>query len=480
MARTKRLRQCSRDCFWGGPAIPTPSRFWDQLIALIEDRKVVPVVGQDLLTVPESTGFKQLYPLLANRVATYLEVNAQDLPAGGELNEVAYRWSKENPNEQTQIYSALYRQAAEAEALPLPEPLLQLASLPFPVFISTTFDSTLARAINQKRYGGRPKTQVIEYSLTDLKDIPSDAFTAGTPIVYQLMGKLSATPAFAVTQEDYIEFFHSLQSESHRPRQLFYELSNRNLLMLGTRLSGWLTSFLMRMSKQQRLSLNDKTDYVADDTVSHDENLVLFLQRFSKGTKIFPEADPVAFVAELFRRWAEVHPETTNETFTPTAPAQDAHEVPPGAVFLSYASENRDAVEKLKAALDQAGVDVFFDREQLQSGNNWNVKLRRNISECSLFIPLISKETLTDDDRYFRIEWRLALERMQSVSFDPEHAFVLPVVIDDTVVTCHGLPLEFAALQATPLPGGVATSEFVERVRRLYRKRQLAKTTGAA
>ncbi len=440
----------------------------------------MPVVGQDLLTVPESTGFTRLYPLLANRVASYLEINAQDLPAGDELNEVAYRWSKDNPNEQTQVYSALYRKAAEAEDLPIPEPLLQLASLPFDVFVSTTFDSTLARAINQKRFGGLPKTQVIEYSLTDLKDIPGDSFTAGTPIVYQLMGKLSATPAFALTQEDYIEFFHSLQSESHRPRQLFYELSNRNLLMLGTRLSGWLTSFLMRMSKQQRLSLNDKTDYVADDTVSHDQNLVLFLQRFSKGTKIFPEADPVAFVAELLQHWTEVHPETANEKFTPAALPTDAREVPPGAVFLSYASENRGAVEKLKAALDHAGVDVFFDREQLQSGNDWNVKLRRNVSECSLFVPLISKDTLTDDDRYFRIEWRLALERAQGASFDPEQAFVLPVLIDDTPITHRALPFEFAALQTTSLPGGVPTPEFVNRVRQLYRKRQLAKTAGAA
>ena len=64
------------------------------------------------------------------------------------------------------------------------------------------------------------------------------------------MGKLSATPAYAVTQEDLVEFFHSLQSDTRRPAQLFHELSSRSLLLLGTRFSGWLTSFLMRMSKR--------------------------------------------------------------------------------------------------------------------------------------------------------------------------------------------------------------------------------------
>ncbi len=440
---------------------------------------MVPVVGQDLLTVPESTGYKRLYPLLANRLAAYLKLSTDNLPEGGELNEVAWRYlSKGKPSQQ--IYAALKVVAAEAETLPIPEPLLQLAAIrAFPLFVSTTFDSSLARAINQKRYGGNPRTRVFAHSANELQDLPGDALNAGTPIVYQLMGKLSATPAYAVTQEDYIEFFHSLQSETHGPAQLFHELSNRNLLMMGTRLSGWLTSFLMRMSKRQRLSQDDKTDYVADKTVNDDEDLVLFLKRFSSGTEIYREADSVAFVAELYQRWTERHPESA-QPIVEAASEAVPRQVEPGCVFLSYASENRGAVEKIKDALEQNGVDVFFDREQLQAGNNWDAKLRRNVNECGLFVPLISKETLTDDDRYFRIEWRAALARTQTMSFDPEHAFLLPVLLDDTPLKHSALPPEFAVPQATRLPGGVPTPEFVQRVVQIYRKRQLARSAGAA
>jgi hypothetical protein len=440
----------------------------------------VPVIGQDLLTVPESTGYKRLYPLLANRLANYLKVSTEDLPEGGEVNEIACRYlSKGKPSQQ--IYAALKIVAAEAETLPIPEPLLQLASIrAFPLFVLTTFDSSLVRAINQKRFGGQPKTRVFAHSPNELQDIPGDAFSAGFPIVYQLMGKLSATPAYAVTQEDYIEFFHSLQSETHGPVQLFHELSNRNLLMLGTRLSGWLTSFLMRMSKRQRLSQDDKIDYVADETVSNDQALVLFLERFSTGTEIFRDADPIAFVAELHRRWTEAHPESLRtdvpQSDTPTLP----RETEPGTVFLSYASEDRAAVEKLKAALEEAGVDVFFDRDQLQAGNEWERKLRRNVHQCALFVPLVSQHTVTDDRRFFRVEWNLALEEARMASFSSESAFLLPVILDDTPITHRALPFQFAAVQATSLPGGEPTREFVERVRQLYRNRQLAKTAGAA
>jgi hypothetical protein len=436
------------------------------------------VVGQDLLTVPESTGQKLLYPLLAQRLAGYLKVSTDDLPAGTELNEVACRYlAKGKPAQQ--IYAALKIVAAEAEMLPVPEPILQLAEIrPFQLFVSTTFDSSLTRALNQHRFGGSPKTRVFAHSPNEQQDLPADALDSGEPIVYHLMGKLSATPAYAVTQEDFIEFFHSLQSETRRPAELFHELSSRNLLILGSHLSGWLTSFLMRMSKRQRLSADDKTDYVADEVVSNDATLVLFLERFSSATEIFRDAGSVAFVTELHQRWMERHPQETQPSYG-TAVVPPPQELVPGAVFLSYASGDRDAVEKLKAALEQAGVDVFFDKDQLAAGDEWEGKLRRNIHQCSLFMPIISRQTLTPERRFFRVEWNLALEEAQMASYDSDNAFLLPVIIDGTAIDHPALPARFRSIQATSLPGGNPSSEFVERVKQLYRKRQLARAGSA-
>ena len=124
------------------------------------------------------------------------------------------------------VYAALKTVAAEAETLPIPEPLLQLASIrPLQLFVSTTFDSSLARALNEKRFGGNSKTRAFAHAPNEAEDLPADLKTLGVPVVYHLLGKLSATPAYAVTQEDVIEFFHSLQSDTRRPVQLFHELS---------------------------------------------------------------------------------------------------------------------------------------------------------------------------------------------------------------------------------------------------------------
>jgi hypothetical protein len=424
--------------------------------------------------VPEYTGHKLLYPFLATKLAEYLEVGTEDLPEGAELNEVTCRYLKESHGKPQEVYAALKTVWAEAASLPVSEPLLQLADIrPIKLFVSTTFDSTLGRAIDEKRFGGNPRTLVRAHSPNETEDIPGNLDGLGAPVVYQLMGKLSAIPVYAVTQEDVIEFFHSLQSDTRRPKQLFHQLASRSLLMLGTRLSGWLTSFLMRMAKNQRLSADDKTDFVADETVRSDKNLVLFLQRFSSATRIYGESDPVAFVRELHERWTEKHPNASLSDLPQTETAS-SREVEAGAVFFSYANEDRSVVEKLKDALDQVGVEAFFDREQLHAGNDWESKLRRNIERCSIFVPVISQRTLTSEFRFFRSEWRQALERAKMASFSPEDAFLLPVLIDDTRIDNEALPVEFRAKQVITLPGGSPTPEFVERVRLLYRKCQLA------
>ena len=453
--------------------MPDSDIFWDQLLELIDEGKVVPIVGQDLLTVPESTGHTLLYPLLAQRLAKYLGVGDRDLPPGGELNEIACRYiAKGKPVQR--VYAALKTVATEAETLPIPEPLLQLAAIrPMQLFVSTTFDSSMTRALNEKRFGGQSRSRVFAHAPNEMEDLP-DVKTLAAPVVYHLLGKLSATPAYVITDEDLVEFFHSLQSDTRRPVQLFDDLSGRSILLLGTRFSGWLTSFLMRMSKRQRLSSDDKTDYVVDEVVCRDEDLVLFLERFSTATEIYRDGGAVAFVDELYRRWTTSHPDTA--ATLPVAPSRTSRDdVEPGAVFLSYASADWPAVEKIKVALEARGVDVFFDRDQLKAGNEWEGKLRRTIHQCSLFVPVISRQTLTPDRRFFRVEWNLALEEAQMASFSSDEAFLLPVLIDDTTVDDQALPAKFRAIQCFSLPGGDPSPQFLDRIQTLYRKYQLTR-----
>src|SRR4051812_4973672 len=81
------------------------------------------------------------------------------------------------------------------------------------------------------------------------------------------------------------------------------------------------------------------------------------------------------------------------------------------AVFLSYASEDAAAALRICEALRQAGVEVWFDQNELVGGDAWDQKIRKQIKECALLIPVISAATQARTEGYFRLEWRLADQR---------------------------------------------------------------------
>jgi len=145
----------------------------------------------------------------------------------------------------------------------------------------------------------------------------------------------------------------------------------------------------------------------------------------------------------------------------PPSPAS----TPPGAVFLSYASQDSEAAQRICAALRSAGVEVWFDRSELRGGDAWDRSIRKQIKTCALFIPIISRSTHDRDEGYFRLEWKLAVDRCHLMAADK--AFLLPVVIDDTPDDDDRVPERFREVQWTRLPDGITPAAFVERVRRL-------------
>src|ERR1700730_9589561 len=135
---------------------------------------------------------------------------------------------------------------------------------------------------------------------------------------------------------------------------------------------------------------------------------------------------------------------------------------PTGAVFLSYASQNPEAAEKICDALRAAGIEVWFDKSELTGGDVWDRRIREQIHDCRLFIPVISANTEARDEGYFRREWGLATDRTRDMA--ETRTFLIPVVVDDTPERGASVPDKFHQVQWTHLPGGQASPAFVDRI----------------
>jgi len=136
-----------------------------------------------------------------------------------------------------------------------------------------------------------------------------------------------------------------------------------------------------------------------------------------------------------------------------------------GAVFLSYASQDAEAALRICEALRAAGIEVWFDQSALRGGDVWDQTIRRQIHDCVLFVPIISSNTASRREGYFRLEWDLADQRSHMMARD--QAFIVPVCLDATPGAGTDVPESFHRVQWTRLPGGETSPAFLERVRRL-------------
>ena len=443
---------------------------WDDLLSFIEERRVIPIIGPELLQVNTDKGPRLLYDWLAEKLAGRLNVDVSLLPKPYTLNDVVC-WFLGARGRREEAYVRLRGLLKDANFEP-PQALRRLAAIPeFDLYVSTTFDPLLETAINLERFGGAPSTETLSYSPNRVVDLPTERDQLQRPVVYHLFGRVSASPTYVISDEDLLEFICALQSEHLAPEKLFHELEHSHLLFIGSNFTNWLARLFLRMTKRQRLSdPRDVGEIMADDHTSEDERLVAFLQQVSVRTRVYPGAE--RFVDELHDRLAARRKPAGAATVTaaPARFAPPARDMPDNAVFISYTREDLHAVQQIKAGLEAAGITTWFDMDRLEGGDDYDRKIQRNIARCSYFIPVISATTQRRLEGYFRREWSYAMDRVRNMADGA--LFILPVTIDGTNAAAALVPDKFKALHFSQLPGGVVPAEFAQRLADFMRARQ--------
>jgi hypothetical protein len=438
---------------------------WDDLLNFIEERRVIPIIGPELLEVETESGPRLLYDWVAEKLAGKLNVDTARLPQPYTLNDVVC-WFLAARGRREEAYTRV-RSVLRDASFAAPKALRQLAQITdFDLYVTTTFDPLLEQALNEERFGGAQSTEIVAYSPNRVADLPAEREQLQRPVVYHLLGRLSASPTYVISDEDTLEFICALQSEHLTPERLFHELEHNHLLLIGSSFTNWLARFFLRLAKRHRLSdPRDVGEVLADSHSGKDGRLMSFLQQVSVRTRVYGGAE--SFVDELHRRWTTrrapgkvIDMGKRAQRFLPPE-----REMPDHAVFVSYAREDLAAVQKLKTGLDTAGIKAWFDMERLEGGDDYDRMIRRNIARCSFFVPVVSATTERRLEGYFRREWSYAIDRTRNIA---EGAlFVLPVCIDDTDAVAARVPDHFKTVHFTRLPGGEATPEFVRRLQAL-------------
>ena len=440
--------------------MPDPSeRFWEDLLLWIEDGRVIPVIGPELVTVDDGGTQVPLYSWLARRLAEEIGMPLADLPDPFDLNDVVVKSLRSHNDQRDEIYSTLRRILSRVPSNPSPA-LTALAGIQgFKLFVSLTFDSQLANSLTQVHHGATPRSVV--YTTNEVDDLPVPYEEIQEPLIFQLLGKASSVPEYAICENDLLEFLHALQDKQRQPAKLFDALRTNHLLLLGCGFSDWLARFFLRTARGVELSQDRKRlDIIADGRSEKEPSLAMFLSTFSSDSRVLDMAAG-AFTEKLAKLWQAKHPDipelnvSTPERHDPVAGPDN------GDVFLSYASEDRAIVAKLAEGLRKY-VSVWFDKNELEAGDPWANRIDRGIVKCALFLPVISRESLAEQHRrrYFWREWNKAIELAEGMA--PDEEFIVPVVVDQIRLDQSELPEAISSKQGVNLPGGVLTDEFTD------------------
>lgn len=430
--------------------------FWDDLFSHIRERQLVPVVGPDLNVVDLGGRQQTLSTAIGERL---IEKHELTVPPGetSMSDAVAAFLRVRGQYEADRLYRDINNIIARLD----PEPgdaLRNLAAIEdLRLFFATTPDRLLAKAVNEVRFGGRPVTREIAFSPAQSTSEQSQNSQAAAPsetVVVNLFGRSAATPQFAIHDEDRLEWMHALLSDTASlPGWLNHQLKDCALLFIGCEIPDWVGRFLLRMSTNRRLSVEQKQFFFAGCTSQYEPSLSNFFKTYCRKSQVQQKnVAPTEFVAELKARWDAERPARPDTPTPGQAPLGGASP----EIFISYMREDAAAARRLRGAIERLGGEVWLDERTLLAGDDWNAEILSAIRRTvGLFVPVISANTERVDEGYVFREWYEAVERSRSIQGRP---FIVPVIVDEDYsgdpVDYRRMRTNFGHLQPGRAPGG--------------------------
>jgi hypothetical protein len=441
--------------------------FWEDLLSHIRQRVLVPVVGPDVATVEDGDVDTIFSALIARRLTDRYQLNVP--PEAMTIGEAVAAFLSERGHDDVE---RLYRVINDAilELNPPPgEALRDLAAIDdLRLFVTTTPDRLLARAINEVRYRGAEAAREVSFAPNQSTAEHARNAQAAAPnetVVLSLFGQATSTPQYAIHEEDRLEWIHALLSDNASlPDWLNHQLKEQPLLFIGCEIPDWLGRFLLRYSSNARLSLQRIPFFFVGCSTSREPSLSSFFSTYCRRSLVQQlDMEPTAFVAELRTRWEKLSGSRPQATRAVGAFAGDAPGSEAPTIFVSYLREDAEVARRISDAITGLGGDVWFDERRLNPGDMWERELHDGIRRnARLFVPIISANTERVEEGYVFEEWAEAAERSRRI---PSRRFIVPVVVDADYAGAASqyrqIPDEFRRVQFGRAPEGVPDAELI-------------------
>lgn len=133
------------------------------------------------------------------------------------------------------------------------EPLVVLASLPIPIYLTTNYDDLLVTAL--KAQGKQPQREFCPWNKFARRRLTSSIFDDArgfdpsdkNPVVYHLHGHDGFPESLVLTEDDYLDFLVNIsRDEKMLPARVQEAFTGNSLIFVGYRLADWSFKVLFR------------------------------------------------------------------------------------------------------------------------------------------------------------------------------------------------------------------------------------------
>ena len=414
-------------------------RNWELLMNAVEEKRVVPIIGDNLIQIISAEGQRigvREYVLKKISERFKSEAVCKDYSQVEDLIR-EYNRQQRNAGDTTDIYYEIYDILSSAKVV-MPDFVKHMFQLcNFPLVLTTSYVRGIEKIL------GVSADRIKVYNKKISSDITMSELESASTILYYLFGRLSMTKrSFKVTEDDLLDYLHCWHNSDTRPMKLGKYLSDKFLLVLGCDYPNWLFRFFWHSIKNFTI-VPDSADMQGVVTVSaeradSDGDLMNFLSRVQ--TSVYRNAED--FINEFNERF-EVRCEDGGRENKEEEDDGNVGAINSGRhdIFISYASEDYESASVVAQKFKALGASVWFDKAELNAGEKYEKSITEKIQDCKRFVPILSKSTLKEGRRFFKKEWKLAIEE---AGYRLNEAFISPVVIDDiNPFSERAFPLEF-------------------------------------
>lgn len=400
------------------------------LIEQIDSRKVIPIIGTDVIKINDGHAKVPLLDVLLDRLLKKYADEGETFSFGDNCITAN---DKLNHIHAVAIKKYLSFYGHVAEILEEIEPSADTSSLDklarikkFRFYMNASYSSLLGASVKKHRaltseYYKSISLDIYDSPFNDV-DIPQNGNiyqSLRKPIVYNLFNQYDATiaqPHVIVADDDILELLHTLNQSKDKLPTLFELMYSSSLLFIGCSFPDWLLRFFIRMFSPGKLSggSNGKLRTVAD--VLQDKNRALFIS--NSDLKYF-ELDGNAFIDHLFD---EINKNKSTQSWIRNSNENSYS-------FISYSTEDREAASRIFEQLDDLNCDTYMDVNRLEYGDEITPDIEKAILNCKIFIPVVSKAThnAINKKRYHKSEWKYAIDLYNDKKAD---FIIIPLFID--------------------------------------------------